>query len=418
MTKLVDRIEHWPIDRPIPYARNARTHSPGQIAQIAGSIREFGFTAPLLVDGQGGVIAGHGRLMAARQLGLATVPVVVLDHLTETQKRAYIIADNKLALNAGWDAQLLALELQELKLAEFDLDLTGFGDDEIERLLEDLEPEREGLTDDDVAPPGPKTPVSRPGDVWLMGPHRLLCGDATDPASIGNVMLGGLADMVFTDPPYNVAYGDSMRDQLRGTARPMLNDDLGADFEGFLRRACAALLSVTKGAIYIAMSGQELHTLQRAFIAAGGHWSTFVIWAKHAFTLGRGDYQRQHEPILYGWRQGNQHYWCGARDQGDVWFIKKPQVNDLHPTMKPVELVERAIRNSSKTQDTVLDPFGGSGTTLIACEKTGRMARLVELDPIYCDVIAGRWQAYTGLVARREADGAALDALREMANAD
>jgi DNA modification methylase len=418
MTKLVDRIEHWPIDRPIPYARNARTHSLGQVAQIAGSIREFGFTAPILVDGQGGVIAGHGRLLAARQLGLATVPVVVLDHLTETQKRAYIIADNKLALNAGWDEQLLALELQDLKMAEFDLDLTGFGDEEIDRLLDDLEPEREGLTDDDAAPPAPRTPVSRPGDVWLMGRHRLLCGDATSPASIATVMAGGLADMVFTDPPYNVAYGDSMRDQLRGTARPMLNDDLGADFEGFLRNACAALLAVTKGAIYMAMSGQELHTLQRAFIAAGGHWSTFVIWAKHTFTLGRGDYQRQHEPILYGWREGNQHYWCGARDQGDVWFIKKPQVNDLHPTMKPVELVERAIRNSSKTQDTILDPFGGSGTTLIASEKTGRIARLVELDPIYCDVIVERWQAYTGQAARREADGASLDALREAANVD
>jgi DNA modification methylase len=202
-----------------------------------------------------------------------------------------------------------------------------------------------------------------------------------------------------------VNYANSPKDKLRGKHRPILNDDLGSGFEAFLHDACANILSVTKGAVYVCMSSSELHTLQRAFTAAGGKWSTFVIWAKHAFTLGRADYQRQYEPILYGWKEGTDHYWCGARDQGDVWFFDKPVRNDLHPTMKPVALVERAIRNSSKTRDIVLDPFGGSGSTLIACEKTGRQARLVELDPKYCDVIVQRWQDWTGETAVLEGDG-------------
>jgi DNA modification methylase len=202
--------------------------------------------------------------------------------------------------------------------------------------------------------------------------------------------------MVFTDPPYNVNYGATMKDKLRKSGRKIANDNLGDGFEEFLTVACLNLLTVTKGAIYICMSSSELHTLERAFREAGGHWSTFVIWAKNTFTMGRSDYQRQYEPILYGWKEGTDHFWCGARDQGDVWFIKKPHVNDLHPTMKPVELVERAVRNSSKGRDTVLDPFGGSGTTLIACEKAGRQARVIELEPKYCDVIIRRWQEFAG----------------------
>jgi DNA modification methylase len=211
--------------------------------------------------------------------------------------------------------------------------------------------------------------------------------------------------MAWTDPPYNVDYGSSPKDKLRDNKRKILNDDLGAGFEAFLHDACANMLSITKGAIYVCMSSSELHTLQRAFTAAGGKWSTFVIWAKHTFTLGCADYQRQYEPILYGWPAGHDRYWCGARDQGDVWFFDKPARNDLHPTMKPVALVERAIRNSSKTRDIVLDAFGGSGSTLIACEKTGRQARLVELDPKYCDVIVQRWQDWAGDQAMLESDG-------------
>jgi len=223
-------------------------------------------------------------------------------------------------------------------------------------------------------------------------------------ADVERVLGGALADMTWTDPPYNVDYSNTPKDKGRGKSRKILNDALGDAFEAFLTDACTNLVAVTKGAIYIAMSSSELHTLQRAFTAAGGKWSTFVIWAKHAFTLGRADYQRQYEPILYGWRDGAEHYWCGARDQGDVWFFDKPTRNDLHPTMKPVALVERAIRNSSKSRDIVLDVFGGSGSTLIAAEKTGRQARLVELDPAYCDVIVQRWQRFTGRAANLDGD--------------
>ena len=220
-----------------------------------------------------------------------------------------------------------------------------------------------------------------------------------------------LADMAFTDPPYNVNYANTAKDKLRGTHRPIMNDNLGEGFAGFLTAACANLLDYSKGAVYIAMSSSELDTLQLAFRSAGGKWSTFIIWAKNTFTLGRADYQRQYEPILYGWRDGTDHFWCGARDQGDVWFVNKPAKNDLHPTMKPVELVERAILNSSKTRDIVLDLFGGSGTTLIAAEKTNRRARLVELDPKYVDVIVKRWQEYSGKKATRQSDGVAFDDL-------
>jgi len=220
------------------------------------------------------------------------------------------------------------------------------------------------------------------------------------------VLLGDeLADMTVTDPPYNVNYANTAKDKMRGTHRPILNDNMGADFAPFLLATCKNILAVTKGAVYIAMSSSELDTLQAAFRAAGGKWSTFVIWAKNTFTMGRADYQRQYEPILYGWKDGAKHYWCGARDQGDVWQIKKPHKNDLHPTTKPVELMERAVRNSSKTRDIVLDPFGGSGTTVIACEKSGRRARLMELDPKYVDVIVKRWQSFTGKEAKRASDG-------------
>jgi len=209
-----------------------------------------------------------------------------------------------------------------------------------------------------------------------------------------------------------VNYGATMKDKLRGKNRAIKNDNLGDGFEQFLRDACTNILAVTKGAIYICMSSSELHTLHKAFTEGGGHWSTFLIWAKNTFTMGRADYQRQYEPILYGWKEGSDHYWCGARDQGDVWFVKKPVANDLHPTMKPVELVERAIRNSSKSRDTVLDPFAGSGSTLIACEKTGRRARLMEIDPPYCDVVISRWESHTGKKAVLESSGEPFEVVR------
>ena len=403
MTNL--QVVTWLVEKLIPYARNARTHSAEQVAQVAASIAEFGWTNPILAGADGIVIAGHARLLAARKLGMTEVPVIVLDHLTESQRRALVLADNRLALNAGWDEEMLRVEMAALEEDGFNLELVGFTDEEIADLLRDPEEVLAGKTDDDAVPETPENAVTVPGDIWLLGEHRLVCGDSTQTESVEKVLAGGLADMVFCDPPYNVNYGATSKDKPRGKKRKITNDDLGQDFEQFLRDACVNIVAVTKGAIYICMSSSELHTLQKAFREAGGHWSTFVIWAKNTFTMGRSDYQRQYEPILYGWKEGTQHFWCGARDQGDVWFIKKPQVNDLHPTMKPVELVERAIRNSCKGRDTVLDPFGGSGTTLIACEKTGRQARLIELEPKYCDVIIRRYQEFTGKEATLDGDG-------------
>jgi DNA modification methylase len=400
------QVQQWPVEKLIPYARNARTHSQEQVAQVAASIVEFGWTNPILVGADGVIIAGHARLAAARKLKLTEVPVIVLEHLTPTQRRALVLADNRLALNAGWDEEMLRVELESLEEDGFDLDLVGFTDDEVEELLRDPEETHEGLTDDDAIPEEPEHAVTVLGDVWLMGDHRLLCGDATQVADVEKVLAGRLADMVFTDPPYNVAYEGKTSKKLT-----IGNDALGEKFYEFLREALANMLAATKGAIYICMSSSELHTLFRAFTDAGGHWSTFVIWAKHHFTLGRSDYQRMYEPILYGWRNGTDHFWCGARDQGDVWFIKRPMANLEHPTMKPVELVERAVRNSSKSRDTILDVFGGSGTTLIACQKSGRQARLVELEPKYCDVIIRRWQEFTGQEAKLDADGKSYNAI-------
>jgi len=406
---LVDQVVHWPLERLIPYVNNARTHDDRQIAQIAASIAEFGFVNPILVGNDNVIVAGHGRLMAAQRLGLNEVPVIVLDHLSKTQRRALVISDNRIAEGSGWDETLLHLELSDLKDEGFELDLLGFDDAELDKLLAADDQCQDEHTE--ILPEVQENPLSRLGDLWVLGRHRLLCGDATQAEALSQLMQDQLADMAFTDPPYNVDYGNSAKDKARGKNRQILNDNLGQDFYAFLKAALTQLLSVTKGACYVAMSSSELDTLQKAFRDAGGKWSTFIVWAKNTFTLGRADYQRQYEPILYGWREGNDHYWCGARDQGDVWFFNKPLKNDLHPTMKPIELVERAIRNSSKSQDIVLDVFGGSGSTLIASEKTGRSARLMELDPKYVDVIIRRWQTYSGQQAVRESDGRLFDEL-------
>ena len=402
LVALAERVELWPIERLRPYERNPRTHSEAQVDQIAASMVEFGWTNPILIDENAGILAGHGRLLAARKLGLDEVPVIRFEHLSEAQKRAYLIADNQLALQAGWSEDLLAAELAWLRDESFDLDLIGFDAMELERLLAIADGETGSDGAEDEVPEPPEDPVSKPGDLWVLGNHRLLCGDATLLADVERVLGGQLADMTFCDPPYNVDYANTPKDKLRGKHRPILNDNLGGGFETFLLDACTNILAVTKGAVYVCMSSSELHTLQRAFAAAGGKWSTFVIWAKSTFTLGRADYQRQYEPILYGWKDGADHYWCGARDQGDVWFFDKPARNDLHPTQKPVALVERAIRNSSKSRDIVLDPFGGSGSTLIASEKAGRQARLIELDPKYVDVVIRRFQDFCGRVVELE----------------
>ena len=407
---LADKIEQWPTDKLVPYARNARTHSDSQVAQIAASIAEFGFTNPILAGSDGVIVAGHGRLAAAQKLGIAIVPVVILDHLTPTQRRALVIADNRIAENAGWDEAMLQVELADLQGDDFDLSLTGFDADALADLLAGEETTSDGQTDEDSVPDA-GTSITRPGDVWICGNHRVICGDSTDASTYDALMAGEIADMVFTDPPYNVDYANTAKDKMRGTDRPILNDNLGAGFHDFLLAALTPTLAHCRGGIYVAMSSSELDVLQSAFRTAGGKWSTFIIWAKHTFTLGHADYQRQFEPILYGWPADGTRHWCGARDQGDVWNIKKPHKNDLHPTMKPVELVERAVRNSSRPGDIVLDSFGGSGTTMIASEKSGRKARLIELDPKYVDVIVRRWQDYAGTQATRQSDGVAFDTL-------
>ena len=281
------QVQVWAIDRLLPYIRNARTHTDQQVAQVAASIREFGWTNPILVAADGTIIAGHARLAAARKLKMTEVPVIVFDHLTEAQRRALVLADNRLALDAGWDEEMLRVELAWLQEDGFDLDIVGFTDEELEDLLRDPEETRDGLTDEDAVPDEQETAITAPGDVWVLGDHRLLCGDATSMDAIQTVLAGGLADMVFTDPPYNVDYVGKTAKKLK-----IGNDALGGKFYDFLREACTNVLAVTKGAIYICMSSSELHTLFRAFTDAGGHWSTFVIWAKHHFTLGRSDYQR------------------------------------------------------------------------------------------------------------------------------
>jgi len=403
------QLEQWPLSRLIAYARNPRKNDHA-VKQMASVIQEFGFRIPIIAKSTGDVVDGHLRLKAAHHLGMETVPVLLADDLSPSQIKAFRLLANRSATWADWDDELLGLELADLQDAGFDLALTGFSEDEWDKLIAGEEG-NEGLTDDDQVPEVAEIAISKSGDIWLLGEHKLLCGDATKAEDYKALLGDELVDMTATDPPYNVNYANTAKDKMRGKDRPILNDNMGADFAGFLQAACQNILDVTKGAVYIAMSSSELDTLQAAFRAAGGKWSTFIIWAKNTFTLGRADYQRQYEPILYGWKDGSQHYWCGARDQGDVWQIKKPHKNDLHPTMKPVELMERAVRNSSKTRDIVLDPFGGSGTTLIACEKSGRRARLMELDPKYVDVIVKRWQDFSGKQAIRSADGVVFDTL-------
>jgi DNA modification methylase len=399
-------VINLPLEQIIPYARNPRRNEKA-VASVAASIQEFGWRQPIVVDGQMVVLAGHTRLEAARQLGLESAPVHVAKGLSEAQARAFRIMDNRSSENAEWNDELLGLELGDLLEAEFDLGLTGLTDEELNALLSGAV-DAAGEDVDEV-PNVREEPVSRSGDLWVLGPHRLLCGDATVATDVQRLLGEAKANICFCDPPYNVDYAGGVGAEQAGKGRRIKNDALGEGFGQFLYDACALINTHTTGAVYICMSSSELATLQKAFAEAGGHWSTFIIWAKDRFTLGRADYQRQYEPILYGWPEGAKRRWCGARDQGDVWLIDRPSKNDLHPTMKPVALVERALRNSSRQGDLVFDPFGGSGTTLIAAETTGRKAALLELDPKYVDVIVERWQRFTGRSAVLDSDGRTFD---------
>jgi DNA modification methylase len=403
----VDRIEQRPTNQLRKFDRNARTHSKAQINQIVASILEFGFVNPVLIGPDDTIIAGHARLLAARKLDMRTIPVIVLRHLSAAQRRALVIADNQLALMAGWDEDMLRAELAALQEEPVDLKLLGFDDGELARLLAAGSLQAE-LRDPDAAPAVPQTPVTVPGDLWVLGDHRLLCGDATRRETLDVVLAGGQADMVFADPPSHVTSEGKTHRQV-----PIDNSSPGAGYRDFLEAACANLLAVCRGAIYLCISSPEAHTLYQAFTTAGGHWSAFIIWDEHPFPPGRSDYQRHYQPILYGWGEGSDHYWCGARDQGDLWTIPLLMAKPEHRTVKPVELVERAVENSSRRGDTVLDPFAGSGTTLIACERRGRKACLIELDPRYVDGICARWEQYSGNAAIRKEDGSTFAEVTE-----
>jgi site-specific DNA-methyltransferase (adenine-specific) len=405
-----EKIEHLGIESLIPYARNARTHSDEQIAQIAGSIKEFGFNNPVLIDKDNGVIAGHGRLAAARKLGLKEVPCVRLEHLTETQRKAYILADNRIALNSGWETELLSIELKELQDFGIDLEGLGFDPKELNALLE---PQQiEGLTDEDAVPEPPPEPITKPGDVWIMGKHRLMCGDSTSIEHLEKLTAGQLVDMWLTDPPYNVAYEGKTKDALT------IKNDAMADeqFRQFLRDAYVAADVVMKpGAVfYIWHADSEGYNFRGAAQDAGWKVRQCLIWKKSTMVMGRQDYHWKHEPCLYGWKEGAGHLWAADRKQTTILEFDKPSRNGEHPTMKPVGLFEYQMLNNTKGGDIVLDSFGGSGTTLIAAEKNGRIARLMELDPKYCDVIVKRWEEFTGKKAELEQN---ISVLSELQNA-
>lgn len=392
----------------IPYARNSRTHSQQQTQQIASSIKEFGFTNPILIDESNGIIAGHGRVLAAQLLGMEEIPCIILAGMSEAKKRAYVIADNKLALNAGWNEEMLRLEFQDLNEMGFDLDLTGFSAEEIDKLM----PKQvEGLTDEDAVPEVPAEPVTVLGDIWILGDHRLMCGDSTSIDAVEKLMDGQKADMWLTDPPYNVAYEGSKGLKIQ-------NDNMGDDdFRQFLRDCYVAADTVMKpGAVfYIWHSDSEGYNFRGAAKDAGWIVRQCLIWKKSSLVMGRQDYHWKHEPCLYGWKDGSGHLWAADRKQTTVLEFDKPSRNGEHPTMKPVELFAYQMMNNTKCQDIVLDSFGGSGTTAIAAEKNGRRAFMMELDPKYCDVIIKRWQEFTGKQAVHAETGEVFDGNRSAA---
>lgn len=373
----------------IPYIRNARTHSESQIAQIAASIKEFGFLSPILIAEDNTILAGHGRLAAARKLGLTKVPCVKESHLTETQRRAYIIADNKLSLNAGWDEDILAIELSELQGADFDLDLLGFDESELDSIFED---DKEVEDDDfDVEEELNKPCFSKAGDIWTLGRHRLICGDSTKEETYKSLMEDKKANLVVTDPPYNVNY--------EGSAGKIKNDNMNTDkFYNFLLDAFSNMEKVMAddASIYVFHADTEGLNFRKAFNDAGFYLSGCCIWKKPSLVLGRSPYQWQHEPCLYGWKKKGKHQWYSGRKETTIWEFEKPKKNADHPTMKPVALLAYPISNSSMSNTLILDPFGGSGSTLIACEQTDRSCYTIELDEKFCDVIVKRYIEQVG----------------------
>jgi DNA modification methylase len=392
MSNPADKVEKWDIEKLIPYARNSRTHSDEQIAQIASSIKEWGWTTPILVDDIGQIIAGHGRVMAARKLGIVEVPVMIANDWSDAKKRAYVIADNKLALNAGWDEELLKLELAELKEMDFDIGLTGFTDEEFNNLL-DVEIV-EGNTDEDSVPDVPVEPKTKLGDIYILGNHRLMCGDSTSIDAVEKLMDGQKADMVFTDPPYGVSYTGGLqnsKDGLKGDAREMIkNDDID-----LYEEAVTIASMYCNGAVFMFYADTVPFGLYRGVENVGGEVVALLIWKKKGGYGALGaSYKPNHEPCLLWKPKGAKLNFIGATNENRIWEEDKEGVNKLHPTQKPVAIPKRAIGNHKA--EIVLDMFGGSGSTLIACEELGRKARVMELDPKYCDVIVKRWEDFTG----------------------
>jgi len=381
----------------IPYINNARTHDDKQVAQIAASIKEFGFLAPVIISGDNSILCGHGRYYAAQKLGLKKIPCIKEEYLTESQRKAYIIADNKLSLNAGWDEELLRVEIEALQGEDFDVSLTGFDEKEIAALFDDGGKAKED--DFDVDAELEKPAFSKAGDIWTLGRHRLVCGDSTNPDTFAALMGGIKANLVITDPPYNVNY--------EGTAGKLKNDNMAdTAFYEFLLSAFKNTEAVMAedASIYVFHADTEGLNFRRAFVDAGFYLSGCCIWKKESLVLGRSPYQWQHEPVLYGWKKKGKHQWYTGRKETTVWEFDKPKKSGDHPTMKPIPLLAYPITNSSMSNSVVLDPFGGSGSTLIACEQTDRICYTIELDEKFCDVIVNRYVEQVG-----SADGVSVE---------
>lgn len=395
-----DAIERRKVSQLIPYARNARTHSDAQVAQIAASIREWGWTNPVLIDAEGGLIAGHGRVLAARKLGIEDIPCMIATGWSDAQKRAYILADNQLALNAGWDTEMLKVEIGELGIEGFDLGLIGFGEDFLAGLMNTG---TEGLTDPDDVPEPPAEPVTVLGDVYVLGKHRLVCGDSTSATDVAKALNGVAPHLMVTDPPYGVEYDADFRNGIKRadgsivTARAVgkvMNDDR-ADW----REAWALFPG---DVAYVWCASLHIHTVAESLIDSGFDLRASIIWAKNQMAIGRGDYHWQHEPCWYAVRKGRKGHYNGDRKQTTIWNIDKPRKSETgHSTQKPVECMKRPIVNNSSPGQAIYDPFLGSGTTLIACEMEGRACHGLELNPAYCDVIVKRWEDFTGKKAER-----------------
>jgi site-specific DNA-methyltransferase (adenine-specific) len=392
------QVETRPISDIKPYPNNPRQNDDA-VEAVARSIGEFGFRQPIVVDTDLVVICGHTRLKAAQRLGLTEVPIVIATDLSPEQIKAYRLADNKTAELARWDYDLLPIEWGDLRDGGFDLSLLGFDPDELAKLLDPgIE---EGLTDPDEAPPVPEEAITQPGDIWQLGEHRLICGDSCEPETYGQLLGEERVDLLLTDPPYNVAYQGGTDEALT-----IANDDMDtASYRQFLVDAlgCAAAVLQPGAGFYVWHADTYGGIVRAACETVELPVRQCLIWKKNALVLGRQDYQWIHEPCLYGWKPGAAHRWMGDRAQTTVLEHDKPKRNGEHPTMKPVELITKLVQNSSGVEDLVLDPFGGSGSTLIACQRTGRRARLVELDPKYCDVIVRRWEAFAGGTAERVA---------------